>query len=135
MPQSPGEMAAVLRRAAKRVVPELEETVRVVLEDAKKIAEQTIGHGRREWPPFAEATVWDRRWVGPLERTGELRDSFRVELDGLGGRLVSSVPHVIYSEYGTVHEPPRPILVPSIRDALRYAGASRLRFVLTRAMT
>lgn len=132
--ESPGEMAAVLRRAAKRVVPELEVAVHEVLEDAKKIAEETVGQGRSEWPPFAEATQWDRRWVGPLERIGELKNDFRVEHRGLGGRLVSDAPHIVYSELGTSHEPPRPLLVESIKDALRYRGLGRLRFVLTRAL-
>ena len=132
--KTPGEMAAVMRRAAERVVPDLELTVAEVLRRAQRIATTTPGVGRREWPEFAEATQFDRRWQGPLRRTGDLADSFRVEQEGLRGELVSSEGYIVYSELGTSREPPRPLLVPSIRDAQREVGVTRLRFTLSRIL-
>lgn len=136
--QKPGELAAVLRRAAVRVVPDLEQTIELTLHRALEICHEVIGHegaAPPDWPPFAESTESDPRRFGPLERTGELRASLRVEVRGLIGALVSSSPHMIYSEFGTAHEPPRPLLTWAVRKAMREVAIHRLRFTLTRVLT
>ncbi len=129
--QSPGEAAAVLRRAAQRVVPGLEEAVEATLVRSMFIARAKIGHDQPGWPPLAEAT-YERGTVGPLLRSGEMRESFYVEQRGLGGKLASDSPYIVYSELGTSHEPPRPLLKDSLKQALREEGLTRMRFLVTR---
>ena len=132
--ETPGEMAAVLRRSAARVLPELAEINREVLERALEIAREKIGTGDDRWPEFAEATEEDSRWMGPLERTGEMRESLFVEHRGLVGMLASWSKYIQYSELGTSHEPPRPLLKQSIQEALRELGYARLRWAITRVL-
>lgn len=132
--RTPGEMAAVLRRAAPELRAEMALAVSEVIHEARAIAEDTIGVGRREWPEFAESTEWDSRRIGPLERTGALKSSFSVRQDGLRAELVSSEPSIVYTEFGTSRQPPRPVLKPSIQDALRYNKLGRLRWAITRVL-
>jgi hypothetical protein len=73
--------------------------------------------------------------MGPLERTGELQASLHIARRPLGGVLASGSRYLRYSEYGTSHEPPRPLLEPSIRDAFRQVGIQRLRFTLERVLS
>lgn len=127
---TPGEMAAVLRRAAARVVPELEEAIGHTMVRAMMNAREKIGRGAPGWPPLSPAT-YARGTEGPLLRTGEMRDSFYVEQRGLTGMLVSDSPYIVYSELGTSHEPPRPLLKESVREAVMEEGMARLRFVVT----
>lgn len=129
--ESPGRMAAVLRRAAARVVPELEVVVAEVLEQAKLQAQETIGVGDPRWPPFAEATQMDSRWGGPLYRSGDLRDSIKVHQEGLHGSVYSESEYIEYSELGTSHEAPRPLLKPALQDSFRKSGIRRMRFVMS----
>jgi hypothetical protein len=131
----PGELAAVLQRAAMRVVPDLEETVALVMKRAHELTQEWIGgEGAPWWPAFAESTTDDPRWVGPLEREGDLKRSIYTTQEGLMGTLRSSDPKIIYSEFGTSHEPPRPMLREAVRMAMREVGITRLRFTLERVM-
>ena len=125
---TPGEMAAVMRRAAARVVPELENVVEKTMVRAMFVARDKVGHYQPGWPALSLLT-YDRGTQGPLLRSGALRDSFYVEQRGLTGMLVSDAPYIVYSELGTSHEPPLPLLKESVREAAREEGMSRLRFV------
>lgn len=132
--ESPGEMAVVMRRAAARVVPELELITQAVLERALVIAREKIGSMQPGWDPFAESTEWRVGRVGPLERTGDLRESFHIRRAGTRGELASDSPYIQYSELGTSHEPPRPLMMDCMRQAMRELGYSRLRFALVRVI-
>jgi hypothetical protein len=128
--RNPAESAAILRRAAARVVPGLEDAVQATLVRSMFLAREKVGRGAPGWPPLAPAT-YARGTVGPLERSGALRESFYVEQRGLSGKLASDNPYIVYSELGTSHEPPRPILRESVREALREEGLGRMRFLVT----
>lgn len=132
--ETPGEMAAIMRRAARRVVPELELITQAVLERALEIARAKIGVMQAGWEPFADSTTERSDWMGPLERTAALMESFFIHREGTTGALASSSDYIQYSELGTSHEPPRPLLVASLRQALRETGYSRMRFALTRVI-
>lgn len=129
----PGEMAAVLRRAAARVVVDLEETITITMERAREIATEQIGKDKPNWEPLAPAT-YARGSEGPLLRSGVMRDGLEVRHRGLEGALVSTEPYIVYSEYGTAREPPRPLLQWAVREAVRDFGMTRLRFTLTRVL-
>lgn len=144
----PGEMAAVLRRAAARVVPELEVAVGETMSAAVVIAHGKVGEYQPGWPPLSEETERRKMYADrtrengggggymdrPLERSGELKESFYSEQIGLTGWLKSSKSYIVYSELGTAHEPPRPLLRESVREAMREVGINRLRFALTRVL-
>jgi HK97 gp10 family phage protein len=74
-------------------------------------AKAAIGTYEYGWPPLAESTV-ARKAGGdtPLLETGALRDSFSYEVRSDHVSIGSDDPKIIYSEWGTKHEPPRPII-------------------------
>lgn len=131
--RSPAEYAIVLRRAAARVYPELEIAVAETMERAKEIAQSKFGEYQRGWPDLAESTQ-ERHGDTPLLFTGRTRDSLEVRVEGTRGVLMSDRKNLLYSEYGTANEPPRPLMKESVREAMREVGISRMRFILTRAL-
>ena len=134
-----GEFAAKLTRAAARVTPELTEAVQATLEEAHRLAvDEVIGVGLRGWPPLASSTEeWKETHFfptdAPLERTGEMRNSVHWEMTGAASGRLAAHGKIVFSEYGTSTEPPRPVLKPVIHIAMRTVGIARMRFVLTRA--
>lgn len=113
------------------------------LERALVLVERTakgeFGHyqpavgGFPEWPELADATKDDRVSQGfsendPLLRTGAQRDSISHEAHGLEGAVGSTDDKMVFSEFGTVHEPARPVLGPAAfmnKDAIqRLIGAA-----------
>lgn len=135
-PQPPAELAVVLRRAAARLVPDLEETIAIVMKRALEICREVIGSETvlPGWEPFADATVDDPRRFGTFERTAEMEASLYIIHRGLVAELASSSRYMRYHEEGTGHEPPRPMLEYAIRRALREVGVGRLRFTLERVI-
>lgn len=131
--RSPAEYAIVLRRAAARVYPELEVAVAETMERAKEIAQSKFGEYQRGWPELSQRTI-DRHGDTPLLDSGETRDGLYVRVEGVRGVLASSSKNLLFSEYGTANEPPRPLMKESVREAMREVGISRMRFVLTRAL-
>jgi hypothetical protein len=85
----------------------------------QKRAKDSLGSYQAGWPKLAESTV--ERKGGrdePLLDTGELRDSISgfVEMYGKEhGRAVvgTALDKGMWAELGTVHEPPRPWLLPA----------------------
>lgn len=70
------------------------------------------------WANLAEATVDDRLRKGftpddPLLRTGGLRDSIKVTVDGNDATIGSASEIALYQEQGTDKIPPRPFLGPA----------------------
>lgn len=129
---TPGEYGIVLRRAAKRITPELEVAVAETMERSKEIAEAKFGVYQRGWEDLSWSTV-QKHGDTPLLDTGETKDSLYIKVEGVRGVLASTSKTLIYSEYGTSNEPPRPLMKESVRQAMREVGIARMRFVLTRA--
>lgn len=123
---SPAEAAALLRGAAERMPVRLAEVVEVTMERALVVAKERIGTERPEWPPLAPAT-YDRGTIGPLLRTGAMRDGLYVEHDGLRGVLKSGEDYIRFSEFGTSHEPPRPLLKGAVEEAYRVTALPEMR--------
>lgn len=89
-----------------------------------KIAKEEVGEYQpavgpyQEWELLAQSTEADKEAKGyrleaPLERTGELRDSYEAEVDGLDAIAGSKDPIAYYQEIGTAHIPPREVLGPA----------------------
>jgi hypothetical protein len=85
----------------------------------KYIQEKIIGHDQPGWPSLEESTE-ERKTregfdTGPLERTGELRDSYDFDVIEEGPALVvgSTSKVAVDQELGTSHNPPRPVLTPT----------------------
>lgn len=129
-----GEYGIILRRAAARVTPELEAAILETMERAKVIAHDKFGEYQRGWPELAESTQ-ARHGDTPLLDSGKTRDSLYVQMrTSTVGILASTERSLLYSEYGTATEPPRPLMKESVRQAMREVGIARMRFVLTRAL-
>jgi hypothetical protein len=130
---APAEYGIVLRRAARRITPELELAVAETMTRAREIAQSKFGEYQRGWAELSESTI-DRHGDTPLLFTGATRDTLQVRVEGTTGVLFSAQKNLIYSEYGTATEPPRPLMKESVREAMREVGIARMRFVLTRAL-
>lgn len=103
------ELAALLRDAQERIVPELERVVTAVTVDAARRARAYIGQERPEWPPLADSTVADKTALGyvghvsptdPLLRTGEMRESIEGNVEGLVGTTGSNDRKALWQEFG-----------------------------------
>lgn len=91
--------------------------------------------GFPEWPELADRTKDDRVEQGysendPLLRSGARRDSISHEAHGLEGAVGSTDPKMVFSEFGTVTEPARPVLGPAAfvnREAIqKLVGAAAM---------
>jgi phage gpG-like protein len=110
-------MAFTLGAFAARLLIAAEETRRgneEGLEKAAKMLEEhakgLIGHPNGEWPPLAQSTLNRKGMNTPLLETGEMQASIQHNSDAHEANIGSNDPHMKFSEYGTVHEPPRPVL-------------------------
>lgn len=144
-----GELAATLRRAETRVVPELERVVQAVTFSAVQKARRYIGHEMPEWAPLAESTIAEKERLGyvgqvsatdPLLRTGEMRDSIEGVVDGLTGVVGSDSKKALWQEFGATGVgrgragtiPPRPFIGLAMLEAseevepLMLAAAERI---------
>lgn len=112
------EAATHFEQAAARCRPELETLVATITTRAGFMARSYIGHEQEDWAPLSSATVEGFRheagfWVqgkrdlgyggyeSPLLRTGQLRDSIDIDLDGLVGVVGSDSKIALYMEMGT----------------------------------
>jgi hypothetical protein len=96
---------------------------------AEPLAVNYIGHEMSEWAPLAPSTIDDKSSKGypvpyPLLRTGEMRDSIRMEVspDVLEMVLGATDEIAVYQEMGTSKIPPRPFLALAMKNTLPYAG-------------
>jgi hypothetical protein len=89
--------------------------------EVQKRAKDSIGVGRKDWPPLAPSTVEHKGHDLPLYETGELKESISgfVQMHGPEhGRAVVGTPleRGLFAETGTINEPPRPWLLPAALD-------------------
>lgn len=107
------------------------------LEAAAVIVEKTArslpGEYQDGWPALAESTI-KRKSTGdsPLFETGELRDSITHSSDDREATVGTNVDHAIFSEVGTVHEPPRPIFPIAAIKATAEVEAAVGKVVMSR---
>jgi hypothetical protein len=126
-----GEYAEILARNAAMVRPRLEVGLHKVGELTKTMAAEYIGHEIPEWPPLAPSTITEKTRLGyvghvsatdPLLRTGEMRDSIEVSVEGLEMAVGSKEKIALYQELGTSRIPPRPFLALAAQRSLPYAA-------------
>lgn len=126
-----GELAKMLERSADRCRPALEADLVKIGGLTQAMAAEYIGHELPEWKPLAASTIEQKRRLGfagqvsatdPLLRTGALRDSIKVEHEGLEMAVGSALKEAAYQEVGTSRVPPRPYLALAAVRSLDYAG-------------
>lgn len=123
---SPTEAAEQLRTDATRVRGELVRITRITAAHGAELAREMFGVRQLTWEPLADSTTKQKERLGfggppdydPLLRTGEMRDSVQGRSSGTVGEVFSDDPKIIYSEFGTAREPPRPVLEPAVIEAL-----------------
>lgn len=110
-------------------------------EGLEKAAQMLEGHAKSlpgapqaEWPPLAESTLRKKGGVNtPLLETGEMRDSIQHNADHKEAYIGSNDPKMTFSEYGTIHEPPRPIMsttaIQKGDEAADIVGKSTLKII------
>jgi phage gpG-like protein len=83
------------------------EAAAVELEKGAKSLPGTYQDG---WPALADYTI-SRKATGdsPLLETGDMRDAIQHSSDAHEANVGSNDPKFKYSEFGTVHEPARPV--------------------------
>lgn len=89
---------------------------------AELIAEEAkawIGEEHPNWPPLAERTLEIKTRLGfevpnPLLRTGTLRDSIHVDVEGLEAEIGTDDPRAPAHELGDNTIPPRPFLTSAV---------------------
>lgn len=102
----------------------LQDGLHKAAEAVVKIAKSEVGEYQPaigpflEWEQLAESTEEDKARQGyredaPLERTGELRESYRSEVHGLEAIAGSTDPVAYWQEVGTPHIPPREVIGPA----------------------
>ncbi len=113
------QFLALLERATAETPIAAAGALTETMEALKVEARAYIGHELPEWPPLAASTVAEKERLGyvghvsetdPLLRTGHLRESIEVSIDGLTGVLGSTEPVALWQELGTSRIPPRPFL-------------------------
>lgn len=122
-----GFLGAALQFAALEVA--LHESIKNGLEEAaRRIAETAkdeVGHYQEsvgpfnKWDDLADSTEADKARKGfpaeaPLERTGEFRDSWQFEVNGLEAVVGSKDEKAPWFEFGTAKMPPRSVLGPAV---------------------
>lgn len=93
-------------------------------EEIQKTAKGEIGFYQTgispfpDWAPLAESTEAEKARLGyepdaPLLRTGEMRDSIEVMVEGSEAVVGTNDEKMKWHEYGTEKMPPRPVLGPA----------------------
>jgi HK97 gp10 family phage protein len=91
----------------------------------EKTAKAEIGHYQdavgpfQDWAELAESTKADRVKKGftendPGKRSGEMEESITHHVDGLEAYVGSNDQNLVYFEFGTSKQPPRPVLGPAV---------------------
>lgn len=99
-----------------------------------------------KWAPLAPSTLQEKQRLGyiynqygnPLVRRGDLKDSIDYTvgydpLKGFGFTVGSRDPIMKYQEFGTVRIPPRPVIVPSVIQAIPFVR-KEIKIVLKRVL-
>lgn len=142
-----GDFAKFLENSARTCKPRLEIGLAKVGGHTQVMAAEYIGHDMPAWAPLSQATLQGFRhphgfWIkgkielgytghvsatDPLLRTGHLRDSIEVAVEGLTMAVGSKLKIALYQEMGTYNPltgniPPRPFIAPAALNSLPYAG-------------
>lgn len=125
---TPREFTAYAQRLRTTIKVAAEIGLREAAELVAKDARERLGTYQQDWPPLAETTILEKEREGyevpaPLERTGALRDSIRVEQEGLSAIIGSDHPAAKVHEHGDSHVPPRPFLMPALHSKAPEARA------------
>lgn len=127
MKELDGFLGAALQFAAVDIA--IKANLHNALEEAAKRIEASakaeIGHYQpaagpfNEWEQLADSTEADKARKGfpsdaPLERTGQFRESWEHETDGLEAVIGSKDERAPWFEFGTPKMPPRPVLGPAV---------------------
>lgn len=131
---TPREFAAYAQRLQRTVRHAAEVGLAEAAELIAKDARDRLGTYQENWPSLAEATILEKQRQGyevpsPLKRTGELRDSIRVEQEGLIALIGSDHPAAKVHEHGDEHVPPRPFLQPAL-----YTKAPEAKAIIERTV-
>lgn len=125
------ELARMLEASARAARPALEADLAKIGELTATMAAEYIGREMPQWPPLMPSTVAEKQRLGytgqvsstdPLLRTGELRDSIRMEIEGLEMAVGSHDKVAASQELGTARIPPRPFLALAGLNALEFAA-------------
>jgi HK97 gp10 family phage protein len=116
---TPAEFSSAIIRLRREIEVAAAIGVREAAELVATEARNWIGRDHSIWPPLADATIQEKSDLDfetpdPLLRTGHLRDSIKVQAEGLHAIIGSDDPVAIYMEHGTSTIPPRPFLGPAL---------------------
>ena len=135
------EWAELLRGAATRVLPALEQVVEETVIYAAVLAKGKIGVQQEDWAPLAASTIADKRTLGfsgpyysPLLREGEMQDSISFETNYLTGLMGSDDKVAYWQEFGTSKMPPRPFIGPAMREASAVVGYTGIETIASTLM-
>jgi phage gpG-like protein len=127
------EVARSFELAAAEANTLLGVAVETLMEAVAVEAKELIGHESPKWPALAEATIAEKQRLGftgqvsatdPLLRTGDLRESIKVEVEvspyGATGVVGSESLIALWQELGTANAkhaiPPRPFLSTAMME-------------------
>lgn len=120
-----GALAEHLLTAEVMDVPTIKRGLTLCVEAIEATAVAEIGHYQDAighfpaWEPLAQSTEDEKARLGyptdaPLLREGDLRDSFRHEVEKHEATVGSIDEVMLYHEFGTSKMPPRPVLGPAL---------------------
>ena len=111
------QLADIMRMKSLGFTPvekkSLTKASKIVVAEAKSM----FGVYQPGWPSLKDETIL-RKSEGdtPLLETGKLRDSIAYKVDDHEAWVGSTDKKMIFSEQGTRHEPPRPVLEAAARN-------------------
>lgn len=120
-----GELAFHLAKVATAEYIEMHEGLERCAKAIEKTAKAELGHYQdavgpfQDWAELAESTKADRVRHGftendPGKRSGQMQSSITHEVDGLEAVIGSADQNLVYFEFGTSKQPPRPVLGPAV---------------------
>lgn len=120
-----GAFALELATIEVRTRKHLESGLERVAQRVEKTAKAELGTYQPEvgpfqdWAELAESTKADRVRKGFTEddpglRSGEMQNSVEHQVHGLEAEIGSNDQNLVYFEFGTAKQPPRPVLGPAV---------------------
>ena len=121
------DLSSILEMAAASIKVEADLAVITIATEIRDTAKNKIGHyqeashGFAAWAPLTQSTMNQRINRGftpnnPLERSGELRESIGMRVEGNGAIIGTPMDIGLYMENGTEKAPPRPYLGPAAAE-------------------
>jgi len=120
-----GGLAFHLAKVATAEYLEMHEGLERCAKAIEKTAKNELGYYQdavgpfQDWAELAESTKADRIAHGftendPGKRSGKMQGSISHEVDGLTAYVGSEDQDLVYFEFGTSKQPPRPVLGPAV---------------------